>query len=140
MKVKEVMTTDVMTCKDTDKLVDCARMMRELNIGSTPIVDDKNNLIGMLTDRDITIRAVANGVDVNNAVVGDFITPSPITVEPDINVEDAAEMMADNQVRRLPIVENGSLVGIVTLGDLAVDVGEADVLAETLEKISEPVR
>ena len=140
MKVEDVMTTDVMTCRDTDMLVDCATMMKELNVGAIPIVDEDNNLVGIITDRDITIRAVTRGIDLYNAQVGDFMTPSPITVEPETNVEDAAEMMADNQIRRLPVVKNGRIVGIVSLGDLAVDVGEADMLAEILEKISEPVR
>jgi len=140
MKIADIMTPDVMTCKETDKLADCATMMRELNVGAIPVVDDNSNLIGIITDRDIAVRAVSKGINPNEAEVGDFMTPSPITVEPETNVEDAAELMADNQIRRLPVVRNGRLVGIVSLGDLAVDVGEADLLAEVLEKVSEPVR
>ena len=134
------MTTDVMTCRDTDKVADCAGMMKELNVGAIPIVDENDNLVGIITDRDIAVRAVAKGADISQAQVGDFMTPSPITVEPDADVEDAADLMADNQIRRLPVVKNGRLLGIVSLGDLAVDVGEAEMLAECLEKISEPVR
>lgn len=140
MKVSECMTTDVMTCKDTDKLADCAVMMKELNVGAIPIVDESGTLAGIITDRDIAVRAVAKGIDPNEAQVGDYMTPSPITVEPETNVEDAADLMADNQIRRLPVVKDGLIVGIVSLGDLAVDVGEPEMLAECLEKISEPVR
>jgi len=69
------------------------------------------------------------------------MSPSPITVEPDTDVEDAADIMADAQIRRLPVVgDDGKVVGIVSLGDLAVDVGEEEMLAKTLEKISVPVR
>ena len=140
MKVADCMTSDVMTCRDTDNLTDCATMMKEMNVGAIPVLDNNDGLVGIITDRDITVRAVARGVDLSEDQVGDFMTPSPITVEPETNVEDAADLMADNQVRRLPVVKDGKLVGIVSLGDLAVDVGEAELLAETLEKISEPVR
>ena len=140
MKIADIMTPDVMTCRETDKLADCATMMRELNVGVIPVVGDNGNLIGIITDRDIAIRAVSKGISPNEAEIGDFMTPSPITIEPEMNVEDAADLMADNQIRRLPVVKDGRLVGIVSLGDLAVDVGEAEMLAEVLEKVSEPVR
>lgn len=141
MKVKDVMTSEVVTCKTSHTLPDCASTMRELNVGVMPVLDDQFNLIGILTDRDIAVRAVARGVDPNKAQVGNFMTPHPITVAPDINVEDAAEIMADNQVRRLPVCDSsGKLVGIVSLGDLAVDVGESELIAETLEEISVPTR
>jgi CBS domain-containing protein len=140
MKISEIMTTEVMTCKPTDTLAEAAAMMRDLNVGICPIVQD-DKLVGVITDRDITVRAIAQGFDPNTAQVKDFMTPSPITVEPDTNVEDAAEMMMMHQIRRLPVVdERGKLVGIVSLGDLAVDVGEPEMIAETLEEISEPVR
>lgn len=141
MKIKEVMTLDVMTCKTTDTLSDCARMMKEFNVGETPIVDDNKKLVGIITDRDITVRAVAAGADPNNVMIADFMTPSPVTITPDTNVEDAADMMADVQVRRLPVVDdNGGLIGIVSLGDLAVEAGEEELVGETLEEISRPVR
>lgn len=140
MKVSEVMTTEVMVCKPTDTLADAAAMMRDLNVGICPVVQD-DRLIGVITDRDITVRAIAHGLDPNTSHVKDFMTPSPIVIEPDVNVEDAAEMMMMHQIRRLPVVDDkGKLVGIVSLGDLAVDVGEAEMIAETLEEISEPVR
>lgn len=140
MRVDEVMTKDLMTSSDSDSLSEAATMMREINVGSLPVVDDSGDLIGMITDRDITVRAVARGVDPVMAQVIDFMTPSPVTIAPDADVEVAAEIMADAQVRRLPVLQDDRLVGIVTLGDLAVDVGEEEMLAETLERISSPVR
>ena len=140
MKVADVMTRDVMTCRIDDKLSDCAGMMRELNVGIMPVVDSNENLIGVITDRDITIRAVSKGIDISQSQVGEFFTPDPLTISPNINVEDAADIMADNQIRRLPVVDNGKLVGIVSLGDLAVDVGEIEMVEEVLKKVSAPVR
>ena len=141
MKVSEVMTTDVATCWIEDTLSGCAENMRHLNVGAMPIVDSDNHVRGIITDRDIAIRAVARGADPNQATIGQFMTPDPVTVLPDVSVEDAASIMAEQQVRRLPVVDqNGCLLGIVSLGDLAVDIGEAELLAEVLEKISTPVR
>jgi len=115
--------------------------MRDLNVGAMPVMDVDNNLVGILTDRDITVRAVSQGIDPDDALVEDFMSPNPITINLDMDVDDAAEIMADNQIRRLPIVDNTDrLIGIISLGDLAVDVGEEDVVAETLEEISIPVR
>ena len=141
MNVSEVMTTDVRICRPEDSLASCANMMRELNVGIAPVLDRDDNLVGVITDRDIAVRAVARGVDPNSARVAEFMTPDPITVSFDADVEEAADIMADAQVRRLPVVDdNGRLVGIVSLGDLAVDVGEEELLAETLEEISVPTR
>jgi CBS domain-containing protein len=140
MKVQDVMTKNVMVAKESDKLTDAAEMMKELNVGVLPVVNDHGNLMGVITDRDITIRAVAKGADPSKATVGDFMTPSPITIGPEVNVDDAADMMASAQIRRLPVVKDGGVVGMVSLGDLAVEVGEADMVADTLEQISQPVR
>lgn len=140
MKVSDVMTKDVMTCKVDDKLSVCADMMRQLNVGFMPVVDSSQSLVGVITDRDIAIRAVAQNVDLANARVGEFITQDPVAIGPNISVEDAADIMAECQIRRLAVLDKGKLIGVVALGDLAVDVGEAELLAETVERISEPVR
>ncbi|MHB0999337.1 MAG: CBS domain-containing protein [Armatimonadota bacterium] len=140
MNVGDVMTVDVSACSESSLLVDCADTMRTLNVGSVPIVDNDGNLLGIITDRDIAIRAVAANVDLASARVVDFMTSNPVTVDPEIDVEDAAFIMADNQVRRLPVTRGNKLVGIVSLGDLAVDIGEEELMGETLEHISEPVR
>lgn len=141
MNVSQVMTTDVSTCTADDVLSLCADNMRHLNVGAMPVIDSDKHVRGIITDRDIAVRAVASGVDPNQATVGQFMTPDPITVLPEVTVEDAAGIMAEQQVRRLPAVDqNGCLLGMISLGDLAVDVGEAEMLAEALERISMPVR
>lgn len=140
MLIADVMTADVRTVKDTDTLASAARLMRDIDAGSLPVVSERDLLVGIITDRDITVRAVAEGVDSTVALVGDYMTKNPIAITPDADVEDAADVMADIQIRRLPVIEDGQLVGIVSLGDLAVDVGEEDMIAETLEEISEPMR
>ena len=139
MKVSVVMTGMVTTCRPCDTLADAAVIMRDINVGICPIVDEDGKLIGVITDRDITVRAISQGLNPNDVCACDFMTPAPITVDEDMSVEDAAERMMTHQVRRLPVVDDlGLVVGIVSLGDLAVDVGEAEMIAETLEQISEP--
>lgn len=141
MNVSQVMTTDVSTCTVDDALSLCADNMRHLNVGAMPVIDSDKHVRGIITDRDIAVRAVAGGVDPNQVTIGQFMTADPVTVLPEVTVEDAAGIMGEQQVRRLPVVDpNGCLLGMISLGDLAVDVGGAEMLAETLERISMPVR
>ncbi|MBE0429869.1 MAG: CBS domain-containing protein [Thermoleophilia bacterium] len=138
MNVSKIMTRDVRTCGKTSILMDCARLMKDLNVGAIPVVDDNGHLAGIITDRDITIRAVAEGADSKNERVGDFMTPSPFTVEPETSIEEAAEVMGRHQIRRLPVVENGNLVGIVSFGDLSVKTAEP-AMAHVLRDVSMPL-
>lgn len=141
MNVSQVMTTDVSTCTVDDALSLCADNMRHLNVGAMPVIDSDKHVRGIITDRDIAVRAVAGGADPNQVTIGQFMTADPVTVLPEVTVEDAAGIMGEQQVRRLPVVDpNGCLLGMISLGDLAVDVGGAEMLAETLERISMPVR
>ena len=141
MNVSQVMTTDVSTCVIEDMLSRCADNMRRLNVGCMPVIDSDSHVRGIITDRDIAVRAVAAGVDPNQATVGQFMSRDPVTVLPEVTVEDAAGIMGEQQVRRLPVVDqNGCLLGIISLGDLAVDVGEEALIAETLGEISVPTR
>lgn len=139
MNLSEIMTVDVVTCSPDDTLAQAAFKMQRENIGCCPVVDN-DVLVGVLTDRDIAVRAVAAGADVNSKTVGSTMTLSPITGDPAMSLEDACRVMSNNQIRRLPIVDNGKLVGIVSLADLAIDLEEDELLAETLESISEPSR
>jgi len=137
MKVREIMTTDLVTVTPSSTVTEAARLMRDANIGDV-LAMDQDRLVGILTDRDITVRVVADGKDPSTARVGDHMTRELFTGLPDWDVEDAADVMGEEQIRRLPIVENGKAVGIVSLGDIAVELGEEEVAAETLEEISEP--
>lgn len=143
MNVREVMTTELVTVQPQTSISEAARLMREADIGDVLIAQDGQPL-GILTDRDIAVRVVSEGIDTRQARVGDFMTGSLFTAGPDASVESAADLMGQEQIRRLPIVENGKLVGIVSLGDLAVEAAQEpaampeDTVAEALEEISQP--
>lgn len=137
MNLGEVMTAELVTCSPNDTVSQAAQKLQRENVGSCPVVDD-GTLVGILTDRDITTRAVAKGYDVNSKTVGDIMTRDPITADPSMSLEDACLLMSDNQIRRLPIVEDNRLVGIISLADLAMDVEEEEIVAETLTSISQP--
>jgi CBS domain-containing protein len=110
--------------------------MREEHIGSLPITDDEQ-LVGMITDRDITTRVVAEAADPQKTSVEDIYSRELISVEPDKDLEEALQLMARHQVRRLPVVENGRLVGIVAQADIALRENEKKT-GELVEAISEP--
>jgi CBS domain-containing protein len=109
--------------------------MRDGHIGSLPITDDER-LVGMITDRDITTRVVAEAADPMKTSVGDVYSRDLITVEPDNGLDEALQLMARHQVRRLPVVENGRLVGIVAQADIALS--ENEKTGELVEAISKP--
>lgn len=125
--VRDVMTTDLVTCASSAPLRDAAGYMRDRNIGDVLVVDD-GSIRGIVTDRDIVVRCVADGGDVRTATVGDVCTATLTTVPVDATIEDAARLMRDNALRRLPVVDRGMPVGIVTLGDLAVQADPSSAL------------
>jgi CBS domain-containing protein len=140
MQLKDVMTRDVEIVDFDTPLQEAANKMSTLDVGVLP-VREGNQLVGMLTDRDITIRAVAAGRDPKQTTVGEIMSPDLFYCYEDQDVNDAARMMADHQIRRLPILNRDQqLVGIVSLGDLAVDVANDKLTGEALEEISEPAR
>lgn len=133
--VADVMTPGVESTSSTATLRDAARAMREGDFGSMPVVDD-GQLTGILTDRDIVVRAVAEGLDAA-ARVGDVASRNPVTVEPGEDLDDAMELMARHRIRRLPVVEDGRLVGVVSQADVALGAKEAQTGA-VVEQISQP--
>ncbi|WP_096189252.1 CBS domain-containing protein [Evansella halocellulosilytica] len=133
--LKDIMTSNVDTCTPQDNVYEVAVKMKELNVGAIPICENQH-LLGMITDRDIVIRGVAEKKE-NSAQVTDVMSEHLLTAEPNMSVDDAAKMMAEKQIRRLPIVENSRLVGIVSLGDLAVHTSTEDDAAFALSEISE---
>lgn len=139
MKIQDVMTPGVECTSPTATLQEAARRMEALNVGSLPVCEN-DRLIGMLTDRDIAVRSVARGSDPTTTSVRDTMTPDVISCFDDVDISEAAQLMKENQVRRLPVLDRSKrLVGIVSLGDLAVETGGNQLTAETLERISEPV-
>lgn len=139
MNVGDMMSTDLVTCSPNDTISQVAQKLQQEDIGACPVVDG-DKLLGIVTDRDITVRAVAKGLDVNDTKISDVMSTDLISTNPSSSLEDAARLMADNQVRRLLVVENDKLVGIVAQADLAIDLEEDELLAETIERISEPSR
>ena len=134
--VRDAMTGDPRSIGATASVVEAARLMREAHIGSLPITDG-DKLIGMITDRDITTRVVAEAADPKATSVGDVYSQDLISVEPDNDLREALQLMARHQVRRLPVVEKGRLVGIVAQADIALKENEKQT-GELVEAISEP--
>jgi CBS domain-containing protein len=127
--VREVMTPGVVAVRPDASLVEAAQLMRAQDIGDV-VVADGQRIVGVLTDRDITVRAVAEGVDPLTVSARSVCTPDPVMVAPDDPVEAAVALMRTHAVRRLPVVENGLPVGVVTLGDLAEAEDPDSALAE----------
>lgn len=128
--IREIMTGDPETLPADRPIVEAARMMRDHDIGDV-LVMDGDRLRGVLTDRDITIRVVADDKVPQDTTVGDACSPAPATARPDEDAEQAARVMRDHAIRRLPVVDGGGKVlGVVSLGDVAVDRDADSALAD----------
>jgi CBS domain-containing protein len=137
MRIAEIMTQDPEVVTSDVVLKDAALTMRELDVGMLPISND-DRLVGMLTDRDITIRATAEGRDPTKTQVHEVMTHEVVYCFEDQEVSEAAKLMQEKQIRRLPILNREKrLIGIVSLGDVAVHSGEKGVVAETIKEVSE---
>lgn len=139
MKVREVMTTNVVTAMPETTLEEIAMMMKTEDTGAIPVVDE-GELIGIVTDRDIVVRCVAEGRDPSEVSAEDIITEDVEVVDRDTDAAEALEIMGRRQIRRLPVVENGELVGMVSLGDLAVKQGDERDTGEALKDVSRGVK
>jgi CBS domain-containing protein len=127
--VNEVMTADPRTVAPGDTLVDAARAMREADVGDV-VLEQQGKPTGILTDRDIVVRAVADGRDPSSTRVSDVASEATITVTPDQQATEAARLMREHDVRRLIVVQDGRLAGIVSIGDLAVALDDESALAD----------
>ena len=139
MQVQEVMTRGVACARPDDSIAAAAQKMRDLDVGVLPVCGDNDRLVGMITDRDITVRATACCCDADDTCVRDVMTPHITYIFEDQDIDEAARLMKDNQIRRLVVLNrNKRLVGIVSLGDLAVDSADDELAGATLAAISEP--
>lgn len=138
MKVRDLMTTNVRTADVNASLSEVAQSMKTLNVGSIPICDNNRNVVGVVTDRDIVLRSVAEGSKVNSAKAQEVMSTQVVSVSPDTDVHEAANIMAKNQIRRLPVVENGRIVGIVAIGDFATQNIYVNEAGDALSNISKP--
>jgi len=138
MNIRDVMTPNPRTVSPADSIQSAACIMRDEDTGVVPIVDN-GRAVGVVTDRDIVVRAVADGGQLSRTV-GEIATSAVVCASPDMSTREAAQLMSDHQVRRLPVVENERLVGIVSIGDLAVKEGKDGRTGDTLQAISEGVK
>ena len=138
MQLKEIMTRDPLVLSPGTTLKEAAQRMRDLDSGVMP-VGEKDRLVGMLTDRDITVRATAEGKDPNTTPVREVMTPDVVYGFEDDDVQEAAKTMEEHQIRRLIVLNRDKrLVGIISLGDLAVHTGDDELTGEVTEAVSEP--
>jgi CBS domain-containing protein len=136
----DVMTGDVVTCTPENTVVDAARLMKLEDIGPVLVVDNEanNTLVGILTDRDIVVKVVADGQDVNSARVADAMSKKLVTCRADDDVDVAMKAMAQFQLRRIPVVEdNMRLVGIISQADVAPRVDAPELTGEVVKEISQ---
>ena len=137
MNIRDVMTSNPRTVSPGDTIQSAARIMRDEDTGVVPVVDN-GRPVGIITDRDIVVRAVADGQ--LNRPVRDIVSSDIVAVRPDMSTKEAAELMSEHQVRRLPVVENERLVGIVSIGDIAVKDGHDKRIGDALQGISQGVK
>lgn len=135
IRCRDIMAKSVTTATRANTLRDAALMMRDGDMGSVPVVED-GKLVGIVTDRDIVVRSIADGKDAS-ASVAEAMTTDIFSVRPDDFVFEAIRLMGDKQVRRVPVVdENGTLAGIIAMADIALEMEDQQELAEALEEIS----
>lgn len=140
MKISEIMTEEVEVVNPTATLFDVAKKMDELNVGAIPVCDGER-LQGMVTDRDIVVKAIAKDMDVRSTKVSEVASTDVFYCFEDQDVEEAADLMEEKQVRRLPILNaQKRLVGIVSLGDIATASGDTNLAGETISEVSTPSR
>ncbi len=139
MKIREIMTTEVATARPDRSLQEIAAMMRDEDVGAIPIVED-GELTGIVTDRDIVIRCIAEGRDPSEVTADEAITEGLETIGPNSDVREASRIMAERQIRRLPVVEEGALIGMVSIGDIAVKQADERITGEALEEVSAGVK
>lgn len=142
MQVRDVMTSDPACCTPDSTLQRVAELMVENDCGEIPVVDNIASMkpIGVITDRDITCRAVAKGLNPATLTAGDCMTQPCVTVKPDTTIDACCNLMEEKQIRRVPVVdESGACCGIVALADIAKHAGKSDA-GELVKEVSEPTR
>jgi CBS domain-containing protein len=138
MKIRDVMTPNPRTVSPDDTVQAAARIMQAEDTGAVPVVNN-GRVLAMVTDRDIVVRVVAEGGSLTGSI-RDIASTEVICASPEMSTREASELMSEHQVRRLPVVENGILVGIVSIGDIAVKENKDSRTGDTLERISEGVK
>lgn len=138
MRISDIGIKEVFCATPDNKLSNIATMMKRHNVGVIPVCEG-TKLVGIVTDRDMVIGCMAAGMDSTKCKAKEFMTFNPVSVTPDTDLEEVARLMGREQVHRLPVVENGKLVGLISLSDISIALMKNDFLiADTLRKISMP--
>ncbi len=137
--LRDIMTSNPVTVRISDPVAQAALIMRDEDVGSVPVMDE-GTMAGIVTDRDITVQVVAAGLDPRTTQVGEVMAKRLIIGRPDMSLREAADLMGREQIRRLPVVDQNRLVGMISLGDLALEHTDDEQVEETLEEISQPAR
>jgi CBS domain-containing protein len=133
--IREIMTPDAVCVGENETLADAARKMRELDVGALPVCGEDNRLKGMVTDRDIVVRCIADNGDPQTVRAGELARGKPVTIGADDPVDEALTMMKEHQIRRLPVIDGHDLVGIISQADVARHI-ESSRVGEVVEAIS----
>ena len=133
--IRDLMTSSPTTCETSSTIADVAKVMKDEDVGPVPVTEG-GRLVGIVTDRDIVVRVVAEGRDPSSTTVGEIVSSDLATVQPDTSLEEALNLMSQRQVRRLPVVEGDRLVGIVAQADIARAADE-ERTGEVVQQISE---
>ncbi|MGI5901372.1 MAG: CBS domain-containing protein [Desulfitobacteriia bacterium] len=135
MKVRDIMSSDVVSVDVSAKIPEIASKMKVNGIGSVPVLS-QGRVVGIITDRDIVLRVIADNKDINTVTAEQIMTDDPVCIEESSSLDRAAEIMGEYQIKRLPVLNKGRLVGIITLGDLAIEQIHIDEAGEALNQIS----
>lgn len=136
--LREIMTDHVFTVNENQTVQEAAAIMSEYNIGAVPVVNNNGEIKGIITDRDIALRTTAQGEGAETPVSEAMTAQQIVKGTPEMSVHEAAQLMAEQQIRRLPVVENGQVVGMVALGDIAVHDQFINEAEQALSSISTP--
>ena len=141
MQVKDIMTKDIVMANTNDTLIDVAKLMAHHNIGCIPVIENGEKVLGIITDRDIVIEMAEHSYDPYNTLATAVMSENVYFVRPEVDVKFAFDLMRKQQVRRLPVIDNGKILGMISLGDLAVSVKQDKLeISEALTEISQPNR
>ncbi len=136
MKVKDLMSTSIISARPEMSITEVARRMRQADVGAIPVCDDKGRVLGIITDRDIVVRMVTG--DENPKTATEIMTMDPVFATPNMNTHQAAILMAKHQVRRLPVIDNDRLIGLLSMADIARRRIYVDEAGDALSAISKP--
>jgi len=136
MKVKDCMCHEVAYVNPDCSVEDCAKLMCNNHIGCVPVCDESKKIVGLVTDRDIILRTIGCNKEIKNTPISDIMTCNVYYCTPETDIEEAEKIMSQNQIRRLPVVDNNKIIGILTLGDLAANTNiNTEGVCVTLENI-----